>query len=248
MSDEKPPFENEARSGTSPPPGGGEPAAPDADERDEALGPMLAVDELDEVTRRRLVQRALDDADAYDDRRAEGRFGRRAAVLGVAAALAIGALVGTVIVTQPDDATTTSAARAPLTTAAGEEAKAAAPDAAAPSPDAAAADAPAAAPEGAPPVALGDLGAVPDPASLRAAINGRLEAGTSSSAASIPCETQNPKGVAGIYGLVAVNAAGTATLHGDSVVVLVGPTPAGASVAVVLDAGRACAFVRNVPL
>lgn len=240
--------ENLPRSGASTPPaGGGEPAAPGADERDEVLGSMLAVDELDEVTRHRLVQKALDDADAYDDRRAEGRFGRRAAVLGVAAALAIGALVGTVIVTQPDDGTTTSAARAPLTTAAGAEAKAAAPDAAGGT-DSAAANAPAAASEGAPPVALGDLGAVPDPASLRAAINGRLEAGTGSSAASIPCETQNPRGVAGIYGLVAVNAAGTATLHGDSVVVLVGPTPAGASVAVVLDPERGCAFVRNVPL
>ena len=241
--------ENLPRSGAStPPPDGGEPAAPDGDERDEVLGSMLAVDELDEVTRRRLVQKALDDADAYDADRAERRFGRRAAVLGVAAALAIGALVGTVIVTQPDDATTTSAARAPLTTAAGAEAKAAAPDAAGAT-DSAAADAPAAASEGAPPVALGDLGAVPDPASLRAAINGRLEAGTSSNVVvPSPCLTQSPRGVAGIYGLVAVNAAGTATLHGDSVVVLIGTTQAGASVAVVLDVGRGCAFVRNIPL
>ncbi len=54
--------------------------------------------------------------------------------------------------------------------------------------------------------------------------------------------------MAGIYGLVAVNAAGTATLHGDTVAVLVGTTQAGASVAVVLDVGRGCAFVRNIPL
>jgi hypothetical protein len=208
---------------------------------------MLAVDELDEVTRRRLVQAALDDADAYDDAGADRRFGRRAAVLGVAAALAIGAVVGTVIVTQPDDGTTTSAARAPLTTAAGEQAKAAAPDAAGGT-DAAAAPAPAAAAEGAPPVELGDLGAVANAAGLRAAINARLEAGTSSSRASIPCGNQNPSGAAGIYGLIAITAAGTATLDGRSIVVFVGPTRAGKSVAVVLDSEAACAFVRNVPL
>ncbi len=114
MSDENPTDENEARSGAStPPPDGGKPVAADGDDRDQVLGSMLAVDDLDEVTRHRLVQKALDEADAYDADRAERRFGRRAAVLGVAAALAIGALVGTVIVTQPDDGTTTSAARAP---------------------------------------------------------------------------------------------------------------------------------------
>jgi hypothetical protein len=231
----------------TPPPDGGESPAAEADQRDDALGSRLAVEELDDVTRRRLVQKALDDADAYDDARADRRFGRRAAVLGVAAALVVGAVVGTLIVTQPDDGTTTSAARAPLTTAGGEQAKAAAPDAVGATPDAGA-EAPAAAAEGAPPVALGDLGAVANPAGLRAAINGRLEAGTSSSAASIPCETQNPSGVAGIYGLVAVTAAGTATLHGDTVAVLVGPTRVGTSVAVVLDVGRGCAFVRNVRL
>ena len=95
---------------------------------------------------------------------------------------------------------------------------------------------------------LGDLGAVANAAGLRAAINGRLEAGTSSSVVSSPCLTQNPRGVAGIYGLVAVTAAGSATLDGDTVVVLIGPTPAGTSVAVVLDVDRGCAFVRNVPL
>lgn len=229
MSDENPTDENAA----------------DADVRDEALASMLTVEELDEATRRRLVQSALDDADAYDDAHADRRFGRRAAVLGVAAALVIGAVVGTVIVTQPEDATTPSAARAPLTTAAGEQAKAAAPDAAGAT-DSAAADSPAAA--GAPPVALGDLGAVPNAAGLRAAINGRLEAGTSTSVVSSPCLTQSPGGVAGIYGLVSVTAAGSATLDGDTVVVLIGPTQAGASVAVVLDVGRGCAFVRNVRL
>jgi hypothetical protein len=240
MSDESPP-----RSGAPTPSAGDDRAAPDADARDEAIASILAVGELDEMTRRRLVQTALDDADAYDDARADRRFGRRAAVLGVAAALAIGAVVGTVIVTQPDDGTTTSAARAPLTTAAGEQAKAAAPDAAGGTD--AAAPAPAAA-EGAPPVELGDLGAVANDAGLRAAINGRLEAGTSSSRASIPCGNQNPSGGAGIYGLIAITAAGTATLDGRSIVVFVGPTRAGKSVAVVLDSEEACAFVRNVPL
>jgi hypothetical protein len=231
----------------APPSGGGEPPAPDTDQRDDALGSMLTVEELDEVTRRRLVQKALDDADVYDDARADRRFGRRAAVLGVAAALVIGAVVGTLIVTQPEDANTPSAARAPLTTAGGEQAKAAAPDAAGGT-DSAAAEAPAAAAEGAPPVALGELGTVANSAGLRAAIVGRLEAGTSSSAASIPCETQNPRGVAGIYGLVAVTAAGTATLDGETVAVLVGPTQTGTSVAVVLNVERGCAFVRNINL
>ena len=246
MSNENPTDETPAPRAGPPPPAGDDPLAPDADARDETLGSMLAVEELDDLTRRRLVRTALDDADAYDDATAERRVGRRAAVLGVAAALVIGAVVGTVIVTQPDDPTTSIAARAPITTAAGEEAKAAAPNPAGASSDAAAAEAPAAA--GAPPVELGDLGAVSGAAGLRAAINRRLEAGTSSSRASIPCGNQNPSGGAGIYGLIAITAAGTATVDGRSVVIFVGPTRAGQSVAVVLDSEAACAFVRNVPL
>jgi hypothetical protein len=231
-------------------------AAPDAGERDPELAAVLAVPPLDASTRAGLVRTALAEpgvapAAAVADREGasdgedatSSRSGRLAAVLGLAAALVIGAVVGTVIVTQPDDEGAQTAARAPATTAR-PAAKAAAPDAAELGSDAA--EAPAAA--SAPVVDLGDLGAVEGPAGLRAAVNARLEAGTSGTPASSPCLKSGPGAAAGIYGLVGVNAAGTATLDGTTVVLLVGPTRAGQSVAVVLDPGRGCEFVRNVSL
>jgi hypothetical protein len=211
-------------------------------ERDAGLAAALAVPPLDRATRRSLVSAALDEVDAdagggdgFDE--TPGRRPRRlVAAVGIAAALVLGAVVGTVIVSQPEDQSPQTAARAPSTSATQSQAKAAAPQAASGS------DAAEAAPATAPPAELGDLGALNGDQDLRAAINQRLEAGVGVTPASIPCAGGLPGNLPTIYGLVSVTAAGTATLDGSGVVVLVGPTPAGANVAVVLDPARGCAF------
>jgi hypothetical protein len=222
------------------------------DDRDPELAAALAVPALDETTRRTLVDAALDatadvdDADEVDETDAAGpglpehRPRRMAAALGLAAAVVIGAVVGAAIVNQPEDRDPHQAA-AP-TTAIEEQARAA--------PDAGDLESAAESPAGsaAPITDLGDLGPVADPDGLRAAVNARLQAGTFSAPASVPCATSSGGATSGIYGLVAVTAAATADLDGRGVVVLIGPTPAGANVAVVLDPGRGCEFVRNVQL
>ena len=229
-----------------------ETAVPDettADERDAELAARLVVPPLDASTRASLVQAALDDVDAGGsasdaDEEVSGPRSGRIAALGIAAALVIGAVVGTVIVTQPSDEGAPVAARASSTTAASDAAKAAAPGAAANS--SGSAEAPAAA--SAPAAELGDLGEVQTDEAVRAVINHRLEAGIGPTPASIPCMGGGPGGATSIYGLVAITAAGTLTFRGSSVVVLVGPTPAGQSVAVLLDPERGCEFMRFVEL
>jgi len=238
-------------------------------DRDPELAAALAVPPLDASTRAALVRDAMeagggtavasdgpgeeapaDDGDdthpddVQGDGAADQRPSRVARVLGLAAALLVGAVVGTVIVTQPGDEGVQTAARAPSTTTAQEGAKAAAPDASTGASDAA--EAPAAA--SAPPVELGDLGPVSGAAGLRDAVHRRLEAGTGPTPASSPCLQVDREAAAGIYGLVTISAIGSANLDGRTVVVLVGPTRAGESVAVVLDPGRGCEFVQNVPI
>ena len=220
-------------------------------DRDADLAAALAVPALDATTRRTLVDTALAhapddvadtaDTDASDHEVLPHRRGRMAAALGLAAAVVIGAVVGAAIVNQPDDQGPHQAA-APSTVV--EDRAKAAPQPAGELESAA--DAPAA--SSVPPVDLGDLGAVVGPDGIRAAVNARFEAGTGSSPASVPCATSSAGATSGIYGLVAVTAAGTATLDGSNVVVLVGPTPQGDNVAVVLNPSRGCEFVRNVPL
>jgi hypothetical protein len=213
-------------------------------DRDDEVAATLAVPPLEESTRRVLVRLALDEADAgVVDEAAPRRFGRWGPALGLAAALVIGAVVGAAIVTQPGDQGTRTAAQAP-TTQAGEGRAKAAPEAA---DQQSAAEAPAAA-SSAPAVDLGDLGTVSGPDAIKDAVRARLEAGTGSTSASVPCLNPSSNAAAGIYGLVVISAAGTATLDGSEVVVLVGPTTAGEDVAVVLDVSRGCAFVRNIHL
>jgi hypothetical protein len=213
-------------------------------DRDDELAAALDVPPLEESTRRVLVRLALDDADAGSlDEVASRRFGRLAPALGLAAALVIGAVVGAAIVTQPGDQGTRTAAQAPSTQS-DEGAKAAPPEAA---DQQSAAEAPAAA-SSVPAVDLGNLGTVSGPAALKDAVRARLEAGTGSTPASVPCLNTSSGAAAGIYGLVVISAAGTATLDGSEVVLLVGPTTAGEDVAVVLDVSRGCAFVRNIHL
>ncbi|HEY8217762.1 MAG TPA: hypothetical protein VIH82_11555 [Acidimicrobiia bacterium] len=216
------------------------PTTPPSD-RDPELAAALEVPPLDAATRHALVRVAVDD-DASIDELAPRRVGRLAGTLGLAAALVIGAVVGAVIVTQPDDQGTQTAGQAPTTGATDERAKAGSP---------AAADQSEAAPQpasGAPPVDLGDLGAVAGDDGVRAAIRARLEAGTSGTLSTIPCVFGSSNAAASIYGLVVISAAGQATVDGQTVAILVGPTPAGDDVAVLLDPGSGCAFIRFVRL
>lgn len=224
---------------------------PPASDRDPELAAALAVPALDAATRRAMVDTALSHAhDEVGDDTAPGahdlqqrRPSRMVATLGLAAAVVIGAVVGAAIVNKPDDEGPNQAA-AP-TTAVADRSKAV------PAPDQAgdlesAAEAPAG--SSAPPVDLGDLGPVAGASGIRAAVNARLEAGSGSTPASVPCATSSAGATSGIYGLVAVTAAGTANFDDRNVVVLIGPTPQGDNVAVVLDPGRGCEFIRNVRL
>jgi hypothetical protein len=221
-----------------------------ASDRDPELAAALAVPALDGPTRRALVDTALARADDRVDDDAEApelvpdlpqhRRNRMTAALGLAAAIEVGALVGVAIVNQPGDRGPHQAA-AP-STAAEDQARAA------PSPGELESVAEAPAGSSAPPVDLGDLGPVAGADGLRAAINARFEAGTGSAPASVPCATSSSGATSGIYGLVAITAAGTANLDGSDVVVLIGPTPEGANVGVVLDPSRGCEFIRIVRL
>jgi hypothetical protein len=219
---------------------------PDDAGRDAAIAAALEVPALDETTRRRLVRAAADAADEPPGGAAPRSVNRLGAAIGVAAVLLIGAVVGAVVVTRPDDPQTPTAARAPNTsptTAAGG---------AAPAPQSAeegsATDQDAAAAVPALPQELGDLGAFEGALGLRQAIETAFRnAGAERSAATseaVPCRTADPA----IYGLVRVTAAGEADRDGAAVTVLVGPSPEGQDVAVVIDPARGCELVQRVTL
>lgn len=196
--------------------------------RDEEVAGALRVEPLDDVTRRRLIRAALEHAPAPG---AASPRGRGLAILGVAASLLVGVVVGAVVVTRPETPATP--------TAAGSDRDAASSKAADTQPAEAAA-APA------PPQPLGDLGAFDDLAGVARAIDVRLQEGRSGAAeeaasANAPC-ADHPAG-----DLVLVSAAGSATLAGRPVVARVGPTPSGEIVVVVLDATD-CAVVASRPL
>jgi hypothetical protein len=220
---------------------GGEPG-PDAD-RDGEVAALLAVAPLDETTRRRLVRTA---SEAADEPPAAGTaprsIGRMGAAVGVAAALLVGAVVGAVVVTRPSDPATPTAAKAPSTAP-----TTAAAEVVAPEPRSAEDQASTEATTGAPPQQLGDLGTVRGIAGLREALSGRFEAGgdTDRAAASgLPCLQYD----AGLLGLVVVTANAEAQLDGLPVVVLVGPSPTGEDLAIVLDPARGCEILQRVTL
>jgi hypothetical protein len=83
-----------------------EPAPPPPDDgpRDEQVAALLAVEPLDEMTRRRLVNTAMAATAVPDDQEGDelGRPGRSrlAVLLPVAAAIAIGVVVGALVVSQ----------------------------------------------------------------------------------------------------------------------------------------------------
>jgi hypothetical protein len=203
---------------------------PDDLNDDPELAAVLAVAPLDDLTRRLLVRTAL--ARRF---RATRPVGRLAAASGIAAALVIGVLIGTLVVTRPDDPGPTTAARAPTSSPApSSPAPSAAPDA----------GAPALVPTSVTP--LGYLGVLDSGEALRPAIAARLEAGgdasTTSESADV-CVARGPDAA----GLAVISAVGTATLDTGPAVILVGPTPIGENLAVVLDP-TSCAVLETVTL
>ncbi len=221
-------------------PGTPAPETPEGDARDAHVAALLEVPALDTVTRRRLVRTAVEHG-ARSEAGPSRSLGRLGAAVGVAAALAVGAVVGAVVVTRPSDDTPTAArvASTEPTTAAAE--------AAAPAPQSADAEGSGQATSGAPPQQLGDLGIVRGVAGLREALNGRFERGRGTEAApadGLACLEQDP----GLLGLVVATAHAEAQLDGLPVVVLVGPSPAGQNLAIVLDPARDCEIVQRVTL
>jgi hypothetical protein len=211
-----------------------------ADARDEAAAALLAVPPLDEVTRRRLVGTAL----AAADTPAAGMPGTRrrsrlVVAIPVAAAIVLGIAIGSIVVTRPDDPTTTVASPAPSTAL-----EAPAPQQASGSSDGgAAADTPALS---ASVRALGDLGDVADSEALRAAVTEALAGDAaerkSADAGGVACGTTAPETLE----LVNITAIGTGINNSAPVTVFVGTDAQGAQVAVELVAEFCDPVLRTV--
>jgi hypothetical protein len=201
------------------------------DVRDERMAELLAVEPLDEVTRRRLVQGAL-----LESARRPSRFANVAAV---AAAILIGAGVGAVLVNQPDEppASTQAQAVAPTeaaapaggasSTAAGEQFNANAP--------------------AVPVEPLGDLGDVSTRSKLRDAVTSATKRGAaadSTATVSYPCLNTPPDQI----GLVAISAAGVGTYQKLTTTVVVGTSPSGEALAIVLAQPPGCEVLVSAVL
>jgi hypothetical protein len=202
------------------------------DARDERLARALAVPPLDDVTRRSLVRDALEQATQGKARRPPPRY---AAMVSVAAALAVGAVIGWALVKQPDETSTTTVQRGPsVTQALGATSSTSA-------------VAPAAGDAAGPITALGDLGDVTDPAHLRTQVSRGFtkSAGPEdqSAVAAVPCVSTPPRSV----DLVALTAVGTGTYQGTPATVLVGTSPEGKALAVVVRQPE-CTLLASVTL
>jgi hypothetical protein len=216
MNDDLPPDE---RPGA---PGGEHAGPPAADRRDERVSSLLEVPPLDDVTRRRLVTRALSDAGFRRD------SGRRVLVPAVAA-LVVLVLVGVsvlVLLTRGDGEGGTAA-----------RPKAPAPDAQPRRPEAGAAEAP---PAGIPD--LGELGDLSDPAELRPRVDAARRNPTSAARETAPACLDRAVG-----GSPPPEAFGTGTHNGRAVLVLVLPAGNEADSVVLLDQ-ETCRAVTVVSL
>ena len=209
------------------------PDASGADARDERLAQALAVPPLDDVTRRRLVRTALEHEP--EEPRSPARF---AAIASIAAALVVGAVIGWALVRQPDETSTTTARRGSQS---GTGTVALAPS------SSNAAVLPAAGDSTGPVTALGDLGDVTDANRLRTQLQESFvkSAGPEdpSAVAQVPCVGIAPRSV----DLVAVSAIGTATYKGMPATVLVGTSPEGHALAVIVRPPD-CTLAASVPL
>ena len=148
-------------------------------------------------------------------------------------------MIGTLVVTRPDDPEPTTAARAPVTLPAPRSPAPGSP-----------ADAGAPAFEPASATLLGDLGPVASASALGDAITARLEAADERAVAAPGGAVAADRCVAlgpDAAGLVVISAIGTATLGTVPVVVLVGPTPRGENLALALDPAS-CAVLQTITL
>lgn len=187
------------------------------DERDDELASRLEVPPLDDVTRRRLVARALDDA---GPRPAAPRLTRL--LVPAAAAFVALVLVGVglfaIVNRDGDGADIAGRARAP--------------EAAAPSGRAPASDEPSSAETAAGVRDLGELGDVTDAGDLRRLVRAQLdEPAAAARAAAPPCLER------AVAGSPAPRAYGTGTRGGEPVLVLVLPSTGDRSTLVLLDTG-----------
>lgn len=202
-------------------------------ERDPATAELLAVPPLDEVTRRRLVSTAVAAADAAEPRQTAKRS-RLALAIPVAAAIVLGLVIGTVVVSRPDDPTTAAGPAATTSPAAAQEDGAAAKSA---SPSPAAAAAPGFL------VSLGDLGDVASTEQLSDAVISARESGRASEtidAATVPCGTTP----AATLGLTEITAVGIGVDTSVQITVLVGTDADGHEVALALTRDACQPVVR----
>lgn len=211
---------------------------PDDDARDEQIAGLLAVEPLDDLTRRRLVTTAVSAVDAgpadpdelHDepDRLGRSRF---AVLLPVAAAIAIGIVVGALVVTRPDDTTTTAARKDTDTSVAAGAGSAPAPQAAVNPP---------ALNESSSLRSLGDLGDISDPETLSQAVGAAQLKDAAAATPTGVCADIPPSDL----GLVTTSAAGTGTAAGVAVNVIVGTDATGERIAVVLRS-EDCLIIRK---
>jgi hypothetical protein len=199
------------------------------DERDEQLAARLEVPPLDDVTRRRLVTRALDDAGSRPTAR------RRSRRLLVPAAAALVVLVlagaGVLALVNRDGGDTTTAARPT------------APDALSPGGGEPAPGGSASAESAAGVRDLGDLGDVSDPGDLRRGVRDRLDEPPPRARESAPACLE-----VAVTGTPAPNAFGTGTYRARPVLVLILPASGDRSTAVLLDTGTCRAVtVADLP-
>lgn len=199
---------------------------PGNDDRDERIAALLEVPPLDEVTRRRLVRTAV--------AATSGPRSRAALIVSAAAALVVGVVVGTAVVTRPDDVTET-AVRPKADASTSLEA----PPQRAGSPGEDEAGSPAMAP--APATDLGDLGSVSSIEELRDKVAQARERSPVLESSATPCAAQPPDA----FGLVVVAGVGFGVVGAEPATVLVGTDPAGNEVAVVLRAADCVEVLRT---
>ena len=199
------------------------PMNPENDRRDERLAELLDVPPLDDVTRRRLVRRALEESGAP-----AGRGYRRFVAIAAAAAVGVIALFGVAVVLR-DDGTETNTAGQDRTTE-----KTAQPPAAGDADEEQAAPA-------AGPIYVGDVGEVSDPAVLRERLEQRaaepVPPADSESATEFAC-TFTSDGAPTLFA--------TGTYDGTPVSVFVAPK-GGVDTAFVVDEAN-CQVLSEVPL
>jgi hypothetical protein len=199
------------------------------DERDEQLASLLEVPPLDDVTRRRLVTRAVDEAGAP---RAPSRQLARLLVPAAAALVALllaGAGVFALVNRDEGDTTTAARSRPPdtLTPGRGEPA----PE------DSSSAESAAGVRD------LGDVGDVTDPGDLRRVVGARLEEPPPAPRAAAPACLGRA-----VTGTPTPSAYGTGTHRGRPVLVLVLPASGDRSTAVLLDTSTCrAALVTDLP-